>query len=161
VGLPLRKDFKIRIVNDNEVDRGVGQVGEIVINTPTLMSGYCDQENVGKDVLKDGWFYTGDYGYLDEGGYLYFTGVIKNIAKVGGNMVDLREVQNVLLSHPFISDAVVSSREDELWGHVVVAEVVPEVNGELKENDIRTFCSKRLSGHKVPKTIELSTGARR
>ena len=133
----------------------LSEIGEIVIKNPAVLQGYYNKEDETHKVLKNGWFYTGDYGYLDGDGYLYFTGLKKSVTKVGGNMVDFKEVQNVLLSHPLISAASVYSEENSLWGHVIAAEVVPQVNGALTENEIKVFCSKRISRYKVPKTIKL------
>lgn len=157
LGLPLRGDFQIKIIGDDGIFKGINQIGEIVVSGPTVMREYNNEEDETKKFLKMGWLYTGDYGYLDEDGYLYFTGLKKNIVKVGGNMVDLKEVQNVLLSHPYISAATVYAKEDSLWGHIVIAEVVSRVNGVLTENMIKVFCSKHLSPHKVFKKIELTT----
>jgi long-chain acyl-CoA synthetase len=157
LGLPLRRDFQVKIVGDNGVLKEVNEVGEIVINSPTVMQGYYNRKEETREVLKDGYLYTGDYGYLDEKGYLYFAGLKKNVAKVGGNMVDLKEVKDVLLSHPWIADAFVYSEKDELWGHIVAAEVVSRTNGELTESDIKSFCSKRLSRYKVAKKIKFKT----
>ncbi len=157
LGLPFRPDFKIRIVDEKGVNRAVNQIGEIIVSSPTVMQGYYGRKAETEKVLKNGWLYTGDYGYVDEAGYLYFSGLKKNIAKVGGNMVDLREVQDVLLSHPSISNVRVYSKEDDLRGHVIAVEVVSHVNGKLTEREIGTYCGKYLSHFKVPKTIEFTS----
>lgn len=155
LGLPLRSDFLIRIVDETDVDRAVNRIGEIIIKTPTLMQGYYDNLDETNKVLKQGWFYTGDLGYLDEEGYLHFAGLKKNIAKVSGNMVDLKEVQDVLLSHPAVSDAIVYAKEDVLWGHVIAAHVKYSSSVYLRENELRDYCSKYLSRYKIPKEIKL------
>jgi long-chain acyl-CoA synthetase len=153
LGLPLRQDFRIRIVDDEGNRKGTSEVGEIVVHAPTVTQGYYNQQEVTREAVKDGWFYTGDYGYLDEQGYLYFTGLKKNVAKVGGNMVDLKEVKDVLLSHPAVSEAIVYAKEDSIWGHIILAEVNTRPSEEATEKELKAFCIKRLSRHKVPKKM--------
>ncbi len=156
LGLPFTPDFKIRIVDEKGMNAEINQTGEIIINSPTVMQGYYEQKAETQKVLKKGWLYSGDYGYLDAGGYLHFVGLKKNIAKVGGNMVDLQEVKDVLISHPSISAAHAYSREDDLRGHVIVAKVLSHLNGKLTEREIKTYCGKYLSYYKVPKAIEFT-----
>jgi long-chain acyl-CoA synthetase len=155
LGLPLRADFYIQIVAEDGKKCETGQVGEIKIQSPTVMQGYLNRKEETGRVLLNRWFYTGDNGYLDKDGYLYFSGLKKNITKVGGNMVDLQEVKDVLLSHPMISRVDVYPKEDGLWGHIIAVKIYLIGNEQLSESDIRSFCSKRLSRHKVPKNIEL------
>ncbi len=154
LGLPLRKDFQIRIVDDKGNQKGINEVGEIAIHAPTVTQGYYKQQAMTQEVLKDGWFYTGDYGCLDDEGYLYFTALKKNVAKVGGNMVDLKEVKDVLLSHPSISEAFVYAKEDSIWGHVIAARVVSHSDGKLAEREVKNFCGRLLAPFKVPKVLD-------
>jgi long-chain acyl-CoA synthetase len=159
LGLPFRQDVQIRIMGDNGECRYIKEVGEIAVKTPTIMQGYYDRREETKSVLREGWLYTGDYGYLDEKQYLYFSGLKKNITKVGGNIVDLKEVQNVLLSHPAILDAIVHPQEDDLWGHVVATEIVLHRNCELTEKEVKDFCGRMLSRYKIPRMIKFTRGS--
>jgi len=84
---------------------------------------------------------------------LYFSGRKKNVEKVGGKLVDLKEVRDVLLSHSCIEEAILHSKADQLWGHIIEAEIITNTHGALIESDIRMFCSKKLSSYKVPKMI--------
>jgi len=156
LGLPFKDNFRFLIVGENGVCMKANEIGEIAVNSPTVMRGYYNQKKETDAVLKNGWLYTGDYGCLDDEGYLYFTGLKKKVANVGGNLVDLKEVQNILLSHPLVSDASVDVREDDLWGHVVEAKVVSKGNGELTENEIKSFCSAKISRYKIPKVIRFT-----
>jgi long-chain acyl-CoA synthetase len=155
LGLPFTNPINFKIVDENGVNRGFNSVGEIVISSPAMMSGYYNLPEETQNVLKDGWLFTGDYGYLDTKGYLYYSGLKKNVVKVGGNMVDLQEVKEVLLSHPAISDATVCSKEDDLWGHIVTAVLLSRASADVSEKEIKAFCSKRLSQFKVPKLIQI------
>lgn len=154
LGLPLRSDFHIKIVEDDETCKAANEIGEILVQAPTVMNGYYNRKDETSAVLKDGWLSTGDYGYLDEQGYLYFTGIKKNVVKVGGNMVDLKEVENVLLSHTFIAEATVYGKEDNLWGHVVAAEIVTHENS-IDANEVKSYCAKLLSRYKVPRIVKI------
>lgn len=154
LGLPLRPDFHIRIVGeDGKICRN-GQAGEINIKGPTVMQGYLNQKDFAGSVLRDGWLSTGDFGFVDKDGYLYFSGIKKKIAKVGGNMVDLTEVRDILLSHPGICSVEVYPVQDDLWGHIIGAKISRVNNAKLAENEIRKYCSQYISHYKVPRIIE-------
>jgi len=155
LGTSGRDDIAIRIADEQGCSVETGAIGEICISSPTVMSGYFRMDIETRMALSDGWLNTGDYGYLDDDGYLNFSGRKKKVAKVGGNMVDLKEVQNVLLSHPLISDASVYAVEDDLWGHSIKAEVLCHGTDSLKESDILCYCKKRLTGYKIPKEVSI------
>lgn len=157
LGPPGRNDVKIKIVDDFGCELRPGEIGEIIVSSPTVMSGYYRLHEETKNVLRGGWLYTGDYGYLDFGGYLYMTGRKKKIVKVGGKVVDVNEVRNVLLSHPSIADAVIFPEEDSLWGTVLGADVYPAEDSDIQENDLNIFCRKHLSRYKIPKKINIVT----
>lgn len=159
LGTSGRSDIAIRIVGKDGLQKETGEEGEIIIQSPTVMSGYFRLNEETQGVLNKGWLYTGDNGYLDAEGYLYFTDRKKKIAKVGGNMVDLKEVQDVLLSHPLIENATVFAVFDELWGQTIKAEVIFYGNEILPPNEVITYCKKRLTGYKVPKEIHIPVEA--
>ncbi|MFA5389783.1 MAG: AMP-binding protein [Candidatus Omnitrophota bacterium] len=138
-------EVKVRIVD-----------GEIVIGGPTVMKGYYNKDSENGRYLKDGWFYTGDYGYIDEEGYLYFKGLKKEIVKIGGNNVDLNEVKKVLGSFPGAKSVKLETAEDELWGQRLHAEVSVSSKGDVTEKDIRAFCGERMALYKIPKKIIVS-----
>ena len=153
LGPPGRADVKIKIVSDSCGDLGQGEIGEIIISSPTVMLGYYGLDMVTRDVLKGDWLYTGDYGYLDGEGYLHFSGRKKKVVKVGGKLVDTAEVKNVLLSHPEIEDVFLHAKEDRLWGNIIAAEIATHDNAKPTEREIQMFCSRKLSSYKIPKMI--------
>jgi long-chain acyl-CoA synthetase len=153
LGVPLREDFQIKIVDSNGSRTGAGEVGEIIVKAPTIMRGYYKQDEETRMVLEGGWLRTGDYGYVDAQGYLQFEGLKKDVAKVGGNMVDLLEVKGVLLSHPFISRVSIYRKEDDLWGDIVVAEVALSGAEKLTVAEVKSFCRRKLSLYKVPREV--------
>jgi len=127
--------------------------GEIVVGGPTVMKGYYNGNGENKEYLKDGWFYTGDFGYVDEEGYAYFKGLKKDIIKVGGNNVDLNEVKDVLNSFPGARDVRLSIVEDELWGNRILAEIDVSSKKEITEKEVKAFCSEKIAIYKIPKKI--------
>ncbi|MFH1415355.1 MAG: class I adenylate-forming enzyme family protein [Elusimicrobiota bacterium] len=144
----------VKIIDDdgNEVT-SVGKKGEIVVKSPSVMTKYYNRERETADVLKEDWLYTGDYGNIDSNGYIYFEGLKKNIAKIGGHCVDLREVESVLLSHPHISDVKIYADSDKFWGGIIVAEV--HLGIKTAADDLYKFCTKQLSVYKIPKKINI------
>lgn len=157
LGKPLRHDFCVKIIGDRGNPLGIGEAGEIILSGPTVCIGYYGKPDETDVAIEKGWLHTGDYGFIDKEGYLHFSGLKKQVTKVGGNMVDLEEVKRVLLSHPVISDAVVYAEEDLLWGHTVSADVVlSEGSRTIGQKEIREFCSKKLSIYKVPRSIHVN-----
>lgn len=154
LGLPFGGNVQIKIVDERGLSRPPNQVGEIEVKSDALAMGYYQNSMDTQKVLSEGWFRTGDLGYLDEDGYLHFSGVKKNIAKVGGNMVDLEEVREVMLRHPAIDEVGVFAKDDSLWGHVIEANIVQghHVN-ELSIREIRSFCAHYLSLYKIPSAV--------
>jgi long-chain acyl-CoA synthetase len=144
---------EIKIVDDSGREKAINETGEIIVRCPSVMFGYYGMEKETKEVLKNGWFYTGDYGRLDEDGYLYFEGLKKRIVKVGGNTVDLTEVENTLSAHPAIRTAKVYAKPNSLWGHLLTAEVSLISDSEIDGKKIKGFCKQRLAAYKIPRTI--------
>lgn len=154
LGIPGR-NMKVEIINEKGEMVPYGVKGEIVIGGPSVMKGYYNRNGENKKFIKDGWFYSGDYGWKDEDGYVYFDGLKKDIIKVGGNNVDLNEVKEVLKSFPGADDVRLNTIEDELWGHKIHAEMVISSKREVTEKEIRVFCSKKIALYKIPKKISI------
>lgn len=157
VGLPL--GVAIRICRPREdrassplMDLAAGVEGEICISGPSVISGY--EGGVGASSFVDGWFRTGDLGWLDGDGYLHITGRLGDVINRGGEKIAPREVEEVLLGHPLVRDVAVVGRPDPIFGRRVVAYVVstgrsfPDLAGTL-----RAYASRRLSPYKVPEEI--------
>jgi len=147
VGKPL---FNIDVkVDVSETD---GKSGEILVSGPNVMLGYYKEQ---KSPIQDGWLHTGDIGYMDEEGYLYITGRIKNIIICSGMNIQVEEVEDILFQHPFIKDAVVFGIPDEQHGEPPVANVVLQDNAVLSEDELRTYCKSKLSDFKIPARIHI------
>ena len=135
-------EVKLKIIN-----------GEILVGGPTVMKGYYNKNGENKEYLKDGWFKTGDLGYVDEEGYVYFKGLKKDIIKVGGNNVDLNEVKDVLNLFPGAENVHLDIVEDELWGHRIHAEMSISSGKDITEKEVKVFCSEKIALYKIPKKI--------
>lgn len=154
VGPPL-PGVEERIV-DIETDQPLppGRDGEVRIKGPNVMRGYFklpDETAAAFD--KEGWFRTGDIGRMDERGFLYITGRLKEMIIVGGENVFPREIEEVLDAHPAVNASAVIGVRDEIRGELPWAFVELKDNAAFDEPALRTWCRERLAGYKVPREI--------
>lgn len=137
----------INIVNQNE--KGIG---EIVVKGPMVISGYDGNEEANKKAFQNGWFYTGDIGYIDEDGFLYVLDRRTDLIISGGENIYPSEIENVMLTIDGIKEAAVVGKSDEKWGEVPVAYVVKEDTTVTVEK-IKATLEKELAPFKIPKEI--------
>lgn len=128
-------------------------VGEVVIRGPNVTAGYLDNPEANAGAFTDGWFRTGDQGVLDGAGYLTITGRLKEIINRGGEKISPREVDEVLMDHPAVAQAVTFAMPHDKLGEEVAAAVVLREGGAGDEKDIRLFASERLADFKVPRRV--------
>jgi fatty-acyl-CoA synthase len=130
-----------------------GETGEIILQGPPMMDGYHGQPEKTADAIRDGWFFTGDAGYLDEDGFLFLVDRIDDMIISGGENIYPTEVENVLYEHDGVAEAAVVGEDDDEWGERVVAYVVGEVTAEQLE----TFCREHdgLADFKRPRAYYL------
>lgn len=147
----------IRIVDEKGHDVPTGAVGEILIKGATLMKGYWNKPTATSESINDGWFASGDAGYLDDEGYLYIHDRVKDMIVSGGENVYPAEVENALFGHPDIADVAVIGIPDERWGEAVKACVVLKPGVKTEAGDIIAFAKTRIAGFKVPKSIDFVT----
>ena len=155
VGIPL-PDVAVRIVDpqDGNVELPPGEVGEVLLCGPQLMLGYWQRPEETAEVIREGWLYTGDLGYLDEDGYLFLVDRAKDVIKPSGFQVWPREVEEVLAAHPAVSEVGVAGIPDPLRGEAVKAWVVLGSQQEVTASELRAHCRLRLTAYKVPRKIE-------
>jgi long-chain acyl-CoA synthetase len=151
IGLPM-KNVEIKVMDDEGNELPAGLIGEFVIKSETLTTGYYNLPEVNKEAFQNGHFFTGDLGKKDEQGRLYLTGRKKIFIDTGGHKVDPLEVEDVLMMHPKVAEAVVVGTKAPLGGEMVKAVLV--LNGECKEQEILAFCKDKLADYKTPKFIE-------
>jgi acyl-CoA synthetase (AMP-forming)/AMP-acid ligase II len=132
---------------------GAGPPGEIVVRGPGVMVGYLGNPEANADAFVDGWFRTGDWGVLDDDGYVRLEGRLKEIIIRGGENISPLEVEEALLAHPAVADAVCFGLADPRYGETVAAAVA--LRSEATPQELRDFCSERLAAFKVPRTIEV------
>ena len=129
---------------------GVGEVGEIAVKGASIMKGYWRAPELTSSVLQDGWYYTGDSGYLDEDGYLFLVGRIKDMIVSGGENVYPIEIENILSRHPDIKECAVIGVPHEKWGESVYAVVRLTDEAVVSEDDIICYCRERIAHYKCP-----------
>ncbi|MEW6544942.1 MAG: long-chain fatty acid--CoA ligase [Nitrospirota bacterium] len=155
IGLPL-PDTEAKIVDmeTGELELPVGQIGELAVRGPQVMKGYWQREDETRQVLRGGWLLTGDLARMDEDGFFYIADRKKDMIKSGGENVYPREVEEVLLQHPKVRDAVVVGIPQDLRGELIKAFVVLEDGTEATAAEILEHCRKDLAKFKVPKRVE-------
>lgn len=158
IGLPAM-DRQIRLVDAAGHEVAQGEVGEITVKgVPgrTIMKEYYKDPEATARTIRDGWLSTGDNGYLDERGYLYFFDRAKDIIKRAGENVSASEVEAALAEHPLIARAAVIGVPDALRDEAVMAFVVLEPGASLARDDVERHCAQRLARFKVPTIVEFT-----
>jgi long-chain acyl-CoA synthetase len=154
-GLPLPDvDVKIVDVETGECELGSGQVGEVIIQSPQIMVGYWERPTETHNMIRNGWVYTGDLGYLDEDGYLFIVDRKKDLIKPGGFQVWPREVEEVIATHPAVAEVSVAGVPDSYQGEAVKAWIVSRAGQQVTAEDIRAYCRDKLAAYKVPRSVE-------
>ncbi|EKN70964.1 long-chain fatty-acid-CoA ligase [Neobacillus bataviensis LMG 21833] len=135
---------------------GPGEKGEIVLKNPGVFKGYLDRPDATAETLRDGWVHTGDIGSLDEDGYLYFHGRIKEMIKSSGYSVFPEDVEALLNEHPGIQQSAVIGVPDPIRGESVKAFIVlkPEYAGKISENEMIRWANEKMAAYKYPRFVE-------
>jgi acyl-CoA synthetase (AMP-forming)/AMP-acid ligase II len=149
---------EVRIVGPDDVELPRGQVGEICARGGHVMLGYWNRPEETAEALRGGWMHTGDGGYMDEEGYVYISDRIKDMIISGGENVYSVEVENALAQHPAVATCAVIGVPDERWGERVHAVVVPVAGASPALDELRAFCTERIAGYKVPRSMEIVDG---
>ena len=144
---------EVTVVDDEGVSRAAGEVGEITIRGDGVIIGYEKNDDATASSFRDGWFRTGDQGYLDEDGYLFITGRLSEVISRGGEKISPREVDEVLLGHPAVAEAITFAMPDATLGEDVAAAVVAAPGVTATESEIREFAAEHLAYFKVPKRV--------
>jgi acyl-CoA synthetase (AMP-forming)/AMP-acid ligase II/acyl carrier protein len=146
---------EIRILDTDGRRLPPGERGEIALRGPTITRGYDNDAAATREAFRDGWFRTGDLGYLDEEGYLFIVGRIKEVINRGGQKVSPGEVEEVLLSHPDVVEAAAFPVPHARLGADVAAAVVLRSDATADAQKLRDFVRKRLASFKVPGLIRI------
>lgn len=130
-----------------------GETGEIVIRGPNVTPGYGHNPEANQRAFTRGWFRTGDRGFLDQGGYLFLSGRTKEMINRGGEKISPREIDEALMDHPAVAQALAFALPDPKLGEEVAAAVVVRENAAATELELREFAARRLADFKVPRRI--------
>ncbi|EZP76400.1 AMP-dependent synthetase and ligase [Parageobacillus genomosp. 1] len=154
IGVPW-PDTEAKIISlETGEEAKVNEIGELVVRGPQVMKGYWNQPHETENVLRDGWLYTGDVGYMDERGYFYIVDRKKDMIIASGYNIYPREVEEVLYQHPKVQEAVVVGVPDEYRGETVKAFVVLKQGEQCTEEELDQFMRSRLAAYKVPRMYE-------
>jgi long-chain acyl-CoA synthetase len=155
VGVPVADtDIKIVAVDDPDKELEIGQPGEVAIKGPQIMMGYYKKPEETAEVLKEGWFFTGDIGQFDDDGYLTIVDRKKDMIIAGGYNIYPVELDGVLMGHPKILEACTIGLPHEYRGETVKAFIVVKEGQDLTEDEVVAYCKENLAAYKVPKMFE-------
>ena len=154
VGVAAGPEIAIMDEQRNDAFKPAGQIGEVVIRGPNVTPGYRNNPDANaSSFTQQGWFRTGDQGVLDEEGYLTITGRIKELINRGGEKISPREVDEVMMDHPAVAQAVTFAMPHDKLGEEVAAAVVLREGQSVDERGLRDFVAARLADFKVPRKI--------
>lgn len=154
VGHPL-PGVEVEIRGTDSTPVAIGDPGEIFVRGKNVFAGYFHDEEATRDAIQDGWLKTGDIGLADEEGHLFLVDRSRDIIIVSGFNVFPAEVEEVLESHPAVSEAAVVSRPSPRTGEEIVAYVVTPSSSSLESAELREHCASRLSRYKVPAEVKV------
>ncbi|MFB6467036.1 AMP-binding protein [Cytobacillus sp. Hz8] len=156
-GIPIYETHMKIIDPVNGAEMPVGQSGEIIVKNPGVFQGYLNRPEATSETLKDGWVYTGDIGYFDEDGYLYFQGRVKEMIKCSGYSVFPEDVEVLLNNHSAIQQSAVIGVPDPIRGETVKAFIVLQdsYKGKISEFDLISWSKEHMAAYKYPRYIEI------
>lgn len=153
VGLPAL-DTEVRIVDEQDQVLEVGGLGEIVVRGPQVFQSYLNRPEETALAMRNGWFHTGDVGYLDAAGHLFLVDRLKDMIKRSGYAVSPAEVERVLTTHPSVAEAAVVGIPDPKVGEEVKAFVVLRPGAHATPEELIVHCKARLAAYKYPRLVE-------
>ncbi|MDD4952501.1 MAG: long-chain fatty acid--CoA ligase [Desulfovibrionaceae bacterium] len=159
IGIPF-PDTEAKIVDMElgEAALAPGKIGELVIRGPQVMRGYHNRPDETANALRNGWLYTGDIAYMDQDGYFFIVDRKKDLVISGGQNIYPREIDEVLLGHPGIKEAVAVGVPHPIRGEVIKAYVVPRPGACLTKAEVIRHCRLKLAHYKVPRSVEFRDG---
>ena len=146
---------EVKIVDDDGKELPTGKAGEVIVRGPNVMKGYWNRPEETEKALRNGWFYSGDVGYLDEDGYLTLVDRKKDMIISGGENVYPAEIEKLLEQHPGVAEVAVVGKADAKWGEVPVAFVVLRQGYQLTPEEVIAYCAERIAKYKTPKEVRV------
>jgi long-chain acyl-CoA synthetase len=154
IGQPVR-GVEMKVVDPDDNDLPQGEVGEIVLRSPHVMRGYHDRPDATAEVMRDGWFHTGDLAYEDEDGYFFIVDRKKDLIIRGGYNVYPREIEEVIYEHPAVLEAAVIGVAHESLGEEVGAAVALRPGADVSVDELRAYVKERVAAYKYPRQVWL------
>jgi acyl-CoA synthetase (AMP-forming)/AMP-acid ligase II len=142
-----------KVIDENGNKVAQGMVGEICYKSSTVMKGYYKDDEKTREVMADGWFKSGDLGYIDETGEIRVVDRKKECINTGGEKVFPLEVEEIIATHPAVDTVCIIGVPDEEWGHQVRAVIALKNGAQATPEDIISFCRGKLAGYKIPKSV--------
>jgi acyl-CoA synthetase (AMP-forming)/AMP-acid ligase II/thioesterase domain-containing protein len=146
---------EIAVMNETGETLPADSIGEVVIKGPNITPGYEDNPSANADAFTNGWFRTGDQGYLDQDGYLHLTGRLKELINRGGEKISPREIDEVMLSHPAVKQALSFAVPYAQLGEEVAVAIELHAGASASERDLRRYAAELLPAFKTPKLVKL------
>jgi long-chain acyl-CoA synthetase len=156
IGLPWPDtDAKIVDVQTGTKELAMGEDGELIIKGPQIMKGYWNLPDETKEVLREGWLYTGDIAKIDQDGYFYITDRKKDLIKYKGYSVYPREIEDVLYEHPAVKLCAVVGKPDKKAGEIPKAYIVFKEGASVTEDEVKTYVNAKVAPYKAIREIEI------
>ncbi len=155
IGVPVA-GCEMKVLDGDDAEVAQGERGEIVLRAPFLMQGYWGRQDATAEVMRDGWFHTGDIAIVDADGYFFIVDRKKDLIIRGGYNVYPREIEEVLYAHPDVLEAAVVGVPHDSLGEEVGAAVVLKPGAAATPDDLRAFVKERVAAYKYPRTIWLA-----
>jgi len=152
IGIPI-PDVEIKIFDGNNNELPVGEVGELVIRGPNVMKGYFKRPDETAEVMRGGWFHTGDIGKVDEDGYFYILDRKKDLIISKGMKIYPRQIEELLYAHPKVLDAAVVGKPHEVHGEIPVAFISLKQGAEASKAEFMDYLKPKVAPYKVPREI--------
>jgi fatty-acyl-CoA synthase len=148
-----RTGMQISIQDDSGRELPSGETGEICVCGLAVFAGYYDNADANAKAFRNGWFRTGDLGYVDKEGFLYITGRASDMYISGGSNVYPREVEEKILTHPAIAEAAIVGVPDQLWGEIGIAICVLRPNAQVNEPELLAWLAPKVARYKIPRCV--------
>lgn len=146
--------MEMRVVDDQGKDVPTGEVGEIVARGPLLLRTYYKNPEAYQNAMRDGWFFSGDVGRVDEEGFLYLVDRKKDMICSGGVNIYPMDIEEVLHGHPQVHESAVIGIPDDKWGESVLAMVVLKPGESMTEEEVIRYCKENMAGYQTPKSVK-------
>ncbi len=144
---------ELRIVDPDDKPLPAGEEGEICVRGPNIMKGYWKKEEETRLAVRNGWMHSGDLGRLDDDGYLFITGRIKDLIIKGGENISANELEDVIHKHPGVADVAVVGVPDAKYGEDIWALVVPRHDQTVTEDEIKEHAGQHVTKFKIPHAV--------